>query len=418
MLIYYLLLFSLYYSKELFEDYYKEAEKYLKKMSLEDKISQMFFPKYVPENASYDLPNLKPGGYVLYAEHFNHSAEYVQNYIEEMKNISMEKTGLPLGLSVDEEGGRVCRVSTFHRKNGNFPSPQKIYNDSGIEGILEIDQEKRDLLRNFSLNINLAPVADLSYNRSDYIYHRTIGQLLNITAEYIAADVEGYVNDSFTCCAKHFPGYGNNVNTHDGIAKDNRSYETFLNEDFKPFEAAIAKKIPMILVSHNIVRCKDELLPASISPKWINILRNELNFTGIIMTDDLSMEGIQKYIINGTEAVLAVKAGNDILISDNFRNHRQSIIDAVKSGNITEEVINTACRRVIAWKLKYLLNFNPDEDGEKEEPKDDNNTLYIILGVVGGLIIICIVIILIVHFRKKSSSDIEKISGIGLLENK
>ncbi len=506
MLIYYFLLFSLICSKELFEDYYKEAEKYLENMTLEDKISQMFFPKYVPEDAKDDLPNLKPGGYVLYADHFNHKAEYVLNYIEEMNNISMANLGLPLGLAVDEEGGIVCRVSKFHRESGNFPSPQQIYNESGIEGILKIDQEKRDLLRKFLLNVNLAPVADLSYNSNDYIFPRTIGQLPNITAEYIAADVEGYVNDSFTCCAKHFPGYGNNINTHEDVAKDNRSYETFLNEDFKPFEAAIAKKIPMILVSHNIVKCKDEKYPASISHIWIDILRNYLNFTGIIMTDDLSMQAIQKYIVNGTEAVLAVKAGNDILISGNFRNHRQSIIDAVNSGDISEELIDIACRRIIAWKLKYLLHFNPDEgdekeeneenkeeeqddeqkgkenekdedekegekgegenegakeqneenenkeeneskekneneeekenkeegegegereegnsrtsDGTKPEPKDDNQTLYIIIGVVGGLIVIFLVVFLIIHFRKKSSTDIEKVSGLGLLEDK
>jgi beta-N-acetylhexosaminidase len=132
-------------------------------MTLEDKISQMFFPKYVPENATEDLPNLKPGGYVLYADHFNHPAEYVLNYIEEMNNISMANLGSPLGLVVDEEGGIVCRVSKFHRESGNFPSPQQIYNESGIEGILKIDQEKRDLLRKFLLNVNLAPVADLSY---------------------------------------------------------------------------------------------------------------------------------------------------------------------------------------------------------------------------------------------------------------
>ena len=126
-----------------------------------------------------------------------------------MNKISMEKIGLPLGLSVDEEGGIVCRVSKYFRKEGNFPSPQEIYNESGIAGILSIDQEKRDLLRNFSLNINLAPVADLSYNPNDYMFERTLGRLLNITAEYIGADVEGYVNDTFTCCAKHFPGYGN-----------------------------------------------------------------------------------------------------------------------------------------------------------------------------------------------------------------
>ena len=132
------------------------------------------------------------------------------------------------------------------------------------------------------MNINLAPVADISYNSSDYIYYRTLGKGPEETAEYIKKDVESYINDNFSCCNKHFPGYGNNKDTHGDIAIDNRPYEIFQNEDFKAFEAGISEKIPMILVSHNIVTCRDEQYPASLSKTWHEILRNELNFSGLI----------------------------------------------------------------------------------------------------------------------------------------
>ena len=275
-------------------------------MTIEERIGQMFFPRYIAEDAEEDIRTKQPGGFVLFAQDFNYEAEYIQNYTSILQKISNESIGLPLGLAVDEEGGAVVRVSLYHREKGRFPSPQDIYNESGIEGILAIDQEKRELLRKFNLNINLAPVADISYNPNDHMYARTLGRLPNETAEYIAADVEGYVNDSFSCCNKHFPGYGNNIDTHGDIAIDNRSYETFLDEDFKTFEAGIAKKIPMILVSHNIVTCKDAKYPSSLSKIWHDILRNDLNFSGLILTDDLSMGAIKKYTDNISEAFLVV----------------------------------------------------------------------------------------------------------------
>ena len=347
------MLFTLCSSTELFEEYYPEAEKYLKNMTMEERIGQMFFPRFNKSSSADDIKKRKPGGFVLFGYDFNYDEEYIQNYIKEIQKLSVEYNGIPLGLSVDEEGGIVSRVSIYHRKEGRFPSPQDIYKESGITGILNIDQEKRDLLRKFYLNVNLAPVADVSYNENDYIYKRTLGRSANETAYYIAKDVEGYVNDNFTCCAKHFPGYGNNIDTHGDVAKDDRSYETFLKEDFIPFKAAIEKKIPMILISHNIVLCKDTKFPASLSPTWHNILRNELNFSGLIVTDSLSMGAIKKFTNNESEAVLAVLAGNDILLTSTYYAHYDAVIKAYHEGKIADDIINTACRRILAWKLKY-----------------------------------------------------------------
>ena len=359
MKIYYLFIFlimlTLCSSSELFEEYYSQAEKYLNKMTIEERIGQMFFPRYDPETASDDIKNRKPGGFVLFAKDFNYEEDYIKNYIQELQNISKESNGLPLGLAVDEEGGLVVRVSRYHRKEGKFPSPQDIYKESGIEGILKIDQEKRDLLKKFYLNVNLAPVADVSYNEQDFIYERTLGKFANETAYYIGKDVEGYVNDNFSCCAKHFPGYGNNKDTHTGVAVDERSYDNFLKEDFLPFEAAIANKIPMILFSHNIVLCKDSKYPVSLSKEWHNIIRNELHYSGLILTDDISMGAIKQFTNNVSEAVVAILAGNDILLTSDYYKHLDAAIEAYNKGVIEENIINTACRRIIAWKLRYGL---------------------------------------------------------------
>lgn len=401
MVLYYFLLFALCVSKELFEDYYAKADEFMKNMSLEDKISQMIFPRFSYANRTDDIINKKPGGYVLFAYDFEYNATFIQNYMQEIQNLSKSNIGLPLGLSVDEEGGTVVRVSKYHRSQ-KFPSPQEIYNKSGNDGIAEIDKEKRDLLRKFFLNVNLAPVADISSNSSDYIYPRTIGRNALESAEYIEKDVEGYVKDNFTCCAKHFPGYGNNIDTHGDIAIDERSYEQFQQEDFLTFEAAIRQQIPMILVSHNIVKCKDDKHPASLSKAWHDILRNELNFTGLILTDDLSMGAIKKYTDNVSEAVLAVNAGNDILLTSDYYMHYNALMEAIKDGSITEDVVNKACRRIIAWKYKYLI------PGKEKEPENNHTTLIIVSIVLGVLILGALIVFLVLYLKnrkKKPETD-------------
>ena len=187
---------------ELFGEYYCEAEKYIQKMNLEEKIGQMFMVGYYEKKAQEIIMKKKPGGFILHATDFKKDNEYIINKINEIQDLSMKTINLPLGLAVDEEGGIVNRISKHKRVEGSFPSPQKIYNNSGIQGILNIEKEKRELLRKFKMNINLAPVADISYNPNDYIYTRTLGKPHNETSNYIAEVVESYVNDNFSCCAK------------------------------------------------------------------------------------------------------------------------------------------------------------------------------------------------------------------------
>ena len=406
MVLYYLLLFVLCSSKDLFEDYYQKAEEFMKGMTLEEKIGQMLFPRFNLTNYTDDIPIKKPGGFILFAYDFVFNETFIQQYINKSQELSEANVGLPLGLAVDEEGGTVVRVSPYHRDEGGFPSPQQIYNESGNDGILKIDQEKRDLLRKFFLNVNLAPVADISYNSSDYIYDRTLGRGPEESAEYIEKDVEGYVNDNFTCCAKHFPGYGNNIDTHGDIAIDKRSYEQFQNEDFLTFEAAIRKQIPMILVSHNIVLCKDKKYPASLSKAWHDILRNELNYTGLILTDDLSMGAIKKYTDNISEAVLAVNAGNDILLTSDYYKHYDDLMKAADDGKITEETVDKACKRIIAWKFKYL-------NAKEREP--NYTTLIIVASVLGVLILGAVILFLILWLKNRKKRDSESLGGEELI---
>ena len=368
--------------QELFGKYYKKAEEYLQRMTLEERIGQMFFVRY-SEKAKDVFKKNKVGGFVLYHKDFKKEKEIIKKELEELQKLSMDSIKLPLGLAVDEEGGSVNRVSAHeHLRKEKFPSPQETFKKLGIQGILAIEQEKRDFLREFHININLAPVADISNNEKNFIYKRTLGESVEKTTEYIAKEVEEYVNDNFSCCVKHFPGYGNNIDTHGEIARDNRSYEIFQNVDLKPFESAIENKTPLIMFSHNIVECKDKKYPVSLSKIWHDLLRKELNYSGIIITDDLSMAAVKKWvdeddleiildendseIIRTVKAgIIAVKAGNDIILTADYYLALDKLLaeikDEVESGDISEDLINKACKRIIAWKLKYFLKFQPQE---------------------------------------------------------
>ena len=393
--------------KELFEKFYKEAENILLNMTIEEKVGQMFFPRFNNDTKEIDITTKYPGGFVLFAYDFKEDKNIIINNIEYIQNISLNTTKLPLGLAVDEEGGNVNRISIYHRDE-RFPSPHNIYKDSGLDGILEIDQEKRELLREFKMNVNLAPVADFSEDPNDYIYSRTLGYSLSKTVDYIKNDVKGYVKDNFTCCAKHFPGYGNNIDTHGDIAIDERDYNSFTKKDFKTFEAAIKEKIPMILVSHNIVKCKDDKYPASISKAWHDILRKTLKYSGLILTDDLSMEAIKKYSGNLSPSILAINAGNDILLTSDFEEHLKAAIDAVNNKTISIETVNLACKRIIAWKLKYLLGGSDDDDND-----DKDHTVLVICLTIVGIIVVGIIIYFLLKFFvfKKDKQNNKIISG-------
>ena len=165
------------------------------------------------------------------------------------------------------------------------------------------------------------------------------------TSTYVET-VVGTMKDQKTgSVLKHFHGYGNNEDTHTGIAYDNRSYETFRTSDFLPFQAGIASGADMVLVSHNIVKCMDEQFHASLSPRVHEILRKELGFSGVIVTDDLVMDGIREFTGDAQAAVLAVQAGNDLLCCTDFETQIPAVLEAVKKGELPERQIDESVLR-------------------------------------------------------------------------
>ena len=325
-------------------------EELLGRMTLAEKVGQLFFVRCPAENAAEDVSAYHLGGYILFGRDTrdktaNELIQAIQSY--------QDNASIPLLIGVDEEGGSVVRVSSNpYLRSSKFQSPQKLFASGGMERVAADAREKDVLLRALGFNVNLAPVADVSTNSSDFIYPRAFGQDADATADYVSAVTAQMAADGMGSVLKHFPGYGNNEDTHTGIAVDDRPYEDFVNSDFLPFSAGFesGRAMTAVLVSHNIVECMDGELPASLSPNVHRILREELGFDGVVMTDDLAMEAVSAYAGNGAVAVMALEAGNDLVLTTDYRTQIPKVIGAVENGDLDESVIDTACRRVLRWK--------------------------------------------------------------------
>lgn len=322
----------------------------LSSMTLVEKVGQVFFVRCPAENAAEDVSTYHLGGYILFGRDTqdktaNELIQAIQSY--------QDAAAIPLLLGVDEEGGTVVRVSSNpHLRSSRFQSPQKLFAGGGMEAVTADAHEKDVLLKALGFNVNLAPVCDVSTDPGDFMYPRSFGQDADATADYAAAVTAQMTSDAMGSVLKHFPGYGNNADTHTGIAVDNRPYEDFVNGDFLPFQAGMKAggNAAAVLVSHNIVACMDPGLPASLSPAAHHILREELGFEGVVMTDDLAMEAVSAYAGDGAVAVMALEAGNDLVITTDYRTQIPKVIEAVENGTLEESVIDAACRRVLNWK--------------------------------------------------------------------
>ena len=335
----------------IFKDYYKQAYRKLKEMSLDEKISQILLVRY-PDNGVSVLKNKQFGGYVFFAKDFENKNK---SEVKDMMNSLQAVSKIPILTATDEEGGKVVRVSSNPLLASTpFKSSRELYLAGGFEAIKEDTINKSNLLYDLGINVNLAPVVDVSLNPDDYMYSRSLGENTEVTSQYAEEVIKASKGYGVSYVLKHFPGYGNNKDTHGGSVTDNRSYEEILKNDIPPFKSGINEGAEAVLVSHNIVKSIDENNPASLSTNVHNLLRNELDFTGIIITDDLAM-GATANIPDAT--VKAVLAGNDLIITTDYDASINSIKSAINDKTIDESLIDKLAFRVIAWKYYKGLSF-------------------------------------------------------------
>lgn len=337
----------------------EQAKALTAQMTLEEKVGQLFFARVPDTDAAADVSAYHLGGYILFGRD---TKDKTANELIQTINRYQEAARIPLLIGVDEEGGTVVRVSSNPNiRAEKFRSPQQLYAAGGMDAVVKDTHEKDILLKALGFNVNLAPVADVSTDSNDFIYDRSFGQDAQATAEYVRAVVKQMRADGMGCVLKHFPGYGNNVDTHTGIAVDKRPLETFESFDFMPFTAGLqgGGELGAVLVSHNIVKCMDPDLPASLSPAVHNILRNLMAQVGVennvVMTDDLAMDAVKAYADSGSVAVMAIQAGNDLLIATDYRQQIPQVISAAEDGTLDENLVDFACAQVLQWKMALGL---------------------------------------------------------------
>ena len=339
----------------IFSAYYADALALLDGMTDAQKAGQVLLVRCPQKDAAALIEAYQPGGLVLFGEDFqNRSSQQIIDTLAAYQ----QAASLPLLLATDEEGGTVVRVSSNPQlAEQRFASPQQLYAAGGLQAVRRDAAAKARLLRSLSLQVNLAPVADVSTNPDDYIYSRTLGQPADITADYVAAVVEATQQEGVATALKHFPGYGDNRDTHTGVAVDQRSLAQFEASDLLPFQAGIDAGAHSVLVSHNVVECFDPAMPASLSQTVHQYLREEMGFTGVILTDDLIMEGVAAYTGGLHPAVQALLAGNDLALLDDLEGGRDAILAALQDGTLPAERLDAAVLRVLAWK--YSLGLLP-----------------------------------------------------------
>ncbi len=327
---------------------FKQAQKIVDEMSLEEMIGQLYMVHHSSSSLE-DIEKYHLGGIVLFGSDFKNKTK---DEIITMTNDLQSKAKIPLLLAVDEEGGTVVRVSSNKNlRDSIFLSPRTLYKQGDFDLIKQDNIEKNNLLKSLGLNINLAPVLDISNDKNDYIYNRSIGLSPELTGEFAISILESSKENGMINVFKHYPGYGKNKDTHKSSSVDTRTLEE-VEQDLIPFKMAIDNGAEAIMISHNTVTALDNINPASISINNHNYLHNTLNFNGMIITDALNMGATADIENMGIKSLLA---GNNILVTKNYVRDINEILENISNGSLSKKYVRSLVVKVIEWKIKMGL---------------------------------------------------------------
>ncbi len=332
-------------------------------MTLDQKLGQMMIVQFVGPTYSLDISTMisqyHVGAVLLFTANNNISDKVqLKGLIQQMQsNIS-----IPMIVAIDQEGGTVDRLKTL---DGPRSAAADIgaTNDPGKAKAAGI-QDAQDLA-SYGFNLNLAPVVDVTNVYNPQLYDRTYGNNAALVTKMAQAYLQGLQQSGkVSGTLKHFPGLGDvGVDPHSGMPDLYRSKSDLEAIDWAPYQTLIQQgNVRAIMVTHEIVHAIDSSIPSSLSSKVVTgILRNELGFQGVIMTDSLTMEGITAYYTEDQAAAVAVEAGSDLLMGASTPADVASMIQGIKqaidSGTISQQRIDDSVRRVLM--LKYQMGLLP-----------------------------------------------------------
>ena len=329
-------------------------------MPLEDKVAGLFIVR--PESITGVSTAVKAGdgtrealekhavGGIAYFAKNIQSAEQLKEMISNTRSYSK----YPLFIGVDEEGGSVSRLADKSLVD-RVDSAQVISQTLDASNAYQAGTTIGTYLAEFGFDLDFAPVADLANISNSVMTKRSYGSDAASAIPFVTSMMQGLEEQGITACVKHFPGIGSTVqDTHDGLAVSSRTAEQFRAEEFTVFQAAIDAGANMIMVGHVAVpSLVGDNTPSSMSSVIVtDILRDELGFEGVIITDAMDMSAISEYYESDHAAILALKAGCDmILMPDDYELAYNGVLQAVKDGVISEERVNDSLRRI--YRIKY-----------------------------------------------------------------
>jgi len=273
-----------------------------------------------------------------------------------LNSTMQEYSAVPLLIAVDEEGGRVARLR--QTINAHSVRAMLTYENDGEDIAYENAVILSEALKSHGFNTNFAPVADVWSNPTNRVIgDRAYSTQFDIAAKLVASAVRGFSDNNIANSLKHFPGHGNTrEDSHYSTAYVNKTLDELREEEFIPFKAGIAAGADMVMTGHLIIPEIDEL-PATLSKIMItDILRNELNFDGIVITDSLAMNAISRHFSSEFVALSAIKAGVDIILMPvSIDETIAAIIQAVDDGEIPESRIDESVKRILNLKISIGL---------------------------------------------------------------
>lgn len=335
-------------------------------MTLEEKVAQLFVVR--PEDLTHvgiqvaageatraALEELPVGGICYFAQNLV-DPDQTREMLSNTQAYYEEVTGLPCFLAVDEEGGTVLRV-------GSNPA-------FGVERIGDMrdvasDEEARQAavtigsyLTDLGFNVDFAPDADIADVEGSTLGLRSFGASAEVVAPRVRAQVEGFLSTGILCSAKHFPGIGGAVgDSHDGTITADTTVEELRASELVPFEAAMEAGVPFVMVGHiTLPNVTGDRVPASLSHAVVQgLLRDELGYDGIVITDALNMGAVVEEVGHDRIGVQALLAGVDmVLMPADLEAAYQGVLDAVASGELSEERIDESVARIVRTKLELV----------------------------------------------------------------
>ena len=350
-ILFFLFLSGLAYSSSAEE----QAQEYLKKLSLEEKVGQLFMvglreTKLTQETIAH-FKKYPFQNFILFSHNINDAAQAKQ-LLTDLKKISPH----PLFLATDQEGGDIVRIK---EREYRTPSAMALGATKDPKLVYETAFNLGHKMKELGFNLNLAPVLDINSNNNDSVMgNRSFGNTPEMVSEMGKEFIRGLQEAGISAAAKHFPGHGNSLgDSHQGISRIPYSFDKLKNIDLVPFKEAIKNDVDVIMTAH--VTFPGEELPVTLSPKYLQtLLRKELEFKGIVLSDDLEMGAIlKKYgLQKGVE--MSFLAGSDMMMVTGKKSTQReafnAILQAIKQKRISEERLNESVKRILTIKLKRL----------------------------------------------------------------